>query len=312
VLGAAVLALAVLDGVSSAAAINFNISGAWQTVYHCQVGCAGTDYPDTLTLKQAPGSATVTGTDETGGPLNGTLSFNPDNSIKLTLTETDGSYTANFVVTISINGKSASWSGTLSDSNGTSGTDTGTLSAVTLGQTGEAKAVSGTVTVETPGETTFAPLSSTTVIPMGSTINATSGTVALTVAKPGGGTQTAQFYDGEFTLTQSHSGLTTETLAGGSFTTCPQAGRRELARIASAKGAPVRELWGHDSHGKFATSGRGGAATVLGTTWLTVDYCNGTLFKAVKDSISVVAFAHPSVKHRVAQGHSFFVPVSGS
>jgi hypothetical protein len=136
--------------------------------------------------------------------------------------------------------------------------------------------------------------------------------VGLTVAEPGGATQSGDFYDGEFVLTQNHSGVTTETLTGGSFSACHSATDR-LASAASAaatpKGAPVRKLWG-SAHGKFTTSGRGGAATVLGTIWLTEDYCNGTLFKAVKDSVSIVDFAHPKQKHVIQQGHSYFAPGS--
>jgi hypothetical protein len=309
---AGALAVAALAGSSSAASAP-NVSGTWSSVYDCQVGCAGGTYPDTLTLTQAQGSTTVTGTDETGGPMNGTVSSGPNNTVVLKMTETDGSYVATFDVTVSFNGGAASWSGTLSDNNGTSGTDSATLQQATLAKTGEATAVSGTVLVEQPGSSTFEPLSSTTTIPMGSTVNATNGTVAITVAESHGKSQAGDFYDGEFTLTQNSSGVATETLTGGSFSDCQSAAGR-LASAASAsstapKGSAVRELWGH-AHGKFTTKGRGGAATVLGTIWLTEDYCNGTLFKAVKDSVTVVDFAHPGKKHVIAQGHSYFAPGS--
>ncbi|HUB76941.1 MAG TPA: hypothetical protein VL977_07780 [Solirubrobacteraceae bacterium] len=305
-------AIAVIAGGSAAASLP-NVSGTWSSVYVCQSGgCAGSSYPDTLTLKQASGSSTVTGTDDIDGSLNGTLTAGSGGQAVLKMTETDGSYTADFDVTVTFNGSAASWSGTLTDSNGTSGTDTATLEQATLAKTGEAKAVSGTVLVEQPGSSTFAPLSGTSTIPMGSTVDATNGTVAITVAEPHGKTQSGDFYDGEFKLTQSHSGLTTETLSGGDFSTCTSAaGRLAHAASSSPKGQPVRELWGH-AHGKFATSGRGGAATVLGTIWLTEDYCNGTLFKAVKDSVTVVDFAHPRQKHVIAQGHSYFAPAGGS
>jgi hypothetical protein len=291
-----------------------NVTGNWDTVYHCQIGCAGQTFSDLLKLKQAAGSTTVTGTDALNGSITGTLSVNASNQITLVLKEIDGSYTANFNVTITVNGKAQSWSGTVSDSNGTSGTDTATLEGPpVLGQSGMAAVVAGTVTIETPGQTSFSALSGSSSIPMGSTIDATAGTVKLTVAKAHGkGMQTGEFYSGEFKLTQSHSGLTKETLEGGTFTPCPAGGGPRLARAASAaKGTPTRQLWGH-AHGSFSTSGRGGAATVLGTIWLTQDYCNGTLFKAVKDSITVVTFAQPHKKHHIAQGHSFFAALSGA
>ncbi len=309
---ATVLFLAT-SGRPASGAITVNVTGSWDTVYHCQAGsCAGGTYPDALKLTQAAGSASVSGTDQIGGTLTGSLSTNASNQIVLALKETDASYIATFNVTLTVNGKAEAWAGTLTDSNGTSGTDTGTLEALAVGQSGEAAAVSGSVSVETPGSTSFSPLTSSTVIPMGSTINATAGTVKLTLAKPGKGTETGEFYDGEFMINESHSGLAKETLKGGSFASCPPSGAARIASAGSgAKGAPVRQLWGH-AHGSFQTSGRGGAATVLGTIWLTEDYCNGTLFKAVKDSITVTEFAHPGRKHHIAQGHSIFVPFSGA
>jgi hypothetical protein len=319
--GVLLIALAGLLAATSisSASVNVNISGKWDSVFHD----GSANYPDVLTITQATGSDTITGTDEIQGTLSGTLSNGPSNSVVLTMTETDGSYTADFTVTITVvGGKPQSWSGTLTDSNGLSGTDTATIEGPpVLGQSGQASVVSGTVTIETPGATTFSSLSGSSSIPMGSTINATNGTVAITVATPAAktagaaaapATQSGDFYDGEFLLTQSRSGVTKETLEGGSFSACPAAGTRRLASAATAaKGTPVRQLWGH-AHGSFSTSGRGGAATVLGTIWQTVDYCNGTLFKAVKDSITVVTFAQPHTKHLIAQGHSFFAAVSGS
>jgi len=311
----ALLALLLLMTVSVASASGsasaLNLSGTWSSVYHCKTGgCAGQDFPSPPSpLFQAAGSSIVTSGD---GASTGTL-------VGHTLSLQGGSSGYSYSSTLTISADGRSWTGTLTDSNGTSGTDTGTrlggaLKVLALGKRGEAATVSGSVNFETPGQTTFAPLtSSTTVIPMGSMIDATGGTVKLTVAKAHGkGMQTGEFYSGEFKLTQSHSGLTKETLEGGSPTACTTTGARRLASTASAaKGTPTRQLWGH-AHGSFSTSGRGGAATVLGTIWLTQDYCNGTLFKAVKDSITVVNFAHPHKKHHIAQGHSFFAALSGA
>ncbi len=308
----AVAAMLVALGGSSAAA-SLNVTGVWNSTYECQVGCPGSSFPDAITLKQASGSTTVTGTDQSSATLAGTLSGNT-----LTLTLTEGSYTANFTVTISAGGNT--WSGPLKDSNGTSGTDTATLQGPpVVAQTAQAAAVSGTVSIQPPGAQTFQPLTSSTTIAMGSTINATSGTVGITVAKPGGGTSGGDFYDGEFKLTQAKSGATTEKLAGASFSVCTGAGSTGpsgtvrvagAARAAGKSTTVVRELWGH-AHGKFTTSGRAGAATVLGTIWLTEDRCDGTFFKAVKDSIFVVDFAHPGQKHTVAQGHSYLALLRG-
>ena len=59
-----------------------------------------------------------------------------------------------------------------------------------LAHTGNVAPVSGTVLVKLPGTNTFVPLSSLRQIPFGSVINATNGTVSVTTALPGGGTQT--------------------------------------------------------------------------------------------------------------------------
>ncbi|HEX2702967.1 MAG TPA: hypothetical protein VHM72_06015 [Solirubrobacteraceae bacterium] len=181
--------------------------------------------------------------------------------------------------------------------------------------------VAGTVTIKLPGSSTFTTVSSTTTVPLGSTIDASSGTVSLTFALPNGGSQTGEFYDGEFVLTQSDSGTVFETLAGSSFAGCPppphakhgKHGKHGNAHDAAAKKKPtavVRQLWGN-AHGEYTTKGRYGSASVSGTVWVTEDLCDGTLIRAIKDNVIVVAFAHPHKKHDVRQGQSYFIPAPG-
>ena len=45
-----------------------------------------------------------------------------------------------------------------------------------------------------------------------------------------------------------------------------------------------------------------------GTIWLTEDRCDGTYFKAKKDDVYVVAFAHPHHRHHLLQGQSILIP----
>ena len=45
----------------------------------------------------------------------------------------------------------------------------------------------------------------------------------------------------------------------------------------------MRHLWG-DGKGDFQTRGRGAAATVRGTIWLTEDRCDGTLVRVRRGS----------------------------
>jgi uncharacterized repeat protein (TIGR01451 family) len=184
--------------------------------------------------------------------------------------------------------------------------------------------VTGTVEVELPGTTTFVPLSQAENIPMGATINATGGTVQITTALPNGTTQTGDFYDGEFVVTQNSSGRVFATLAGGSYAGCPPAhssskgggkhhhkkGALLLAATKKSKSTVVRQLWGN-AHGDYTTKGRYGSAAVSGTIWLTQDRCDGTYFKVTKDTIVVTANAHPSKHHNLKQGQSLLVPAPG-
>ncbi len=112
---------------ASAGAAELNVSGTWNAVYHCEAGsCAGQDFPAPgVELVQAPGSTHVQNGPEVEGTLNGHT---------LTLAKTSGSYRFSETLTISADGNS--WSGPLSDSNGTSGTDTATR--VSSGGPGEA------------------------------------------------------------------------------------------------------------------------------------------------------------------------------
>jgi pimeloyl-ACP methyl ester carboxylesterase len=111
-LGGALLALSV-----PACASALNVTGTWNANYHCEAGwCAGSDFPAPgVVFEQAKGSDVVTAP---CGCFSGTLSGNV-----LTANGEEGSYTYHEVLTFAPDGKS--WSGSLSDSHETSGTDTG-------------------------------------------------------------------------------------------------------------------------------------------------------------------------------------------
>lgn len=121
--GAAMVAVPV--GVASTAPLN--VTGTWHSVFHCMTGsCAGQEKPDTLTLTQAQGSTSVSGTGGDGAMISGTLSGNT-----LVATGTRKGYMATVSVTIAENG--LSWSGRYESNQGTSGTDTATREAVPSG-----------------------------------------------------------------------------------------------------------------------------------------------------------------------------------
>ena len=132
-----------------------------------------------------------------------------------------------------------------------------------LARSGNVAPVTGTVLVRPPGAKTFLALSSLRQIPFGTTIEATHGTVSVTTALPGGGTQTGQFFDGEFILRQGRNGVVVAELTGGDFSVCPTARERShIARAGSARAQAaaagshvVRKLWAN-AHGKFSRVSR--------------------------------------------------------
>jgi TolB protein len=150
-----------------------------------------------------------------------------------------------------------------------------------LGRAGVSSLVSGRVGIRLPGRGSFASLRrSVTTLPVGTEIDATQGRLALSFARPGGGTQAATFHDGRFKIArQLPDGLVrlalTEQLAG-----CSQ------RATASVRRKKVRRLWGKGK-GRFQTTGRFAAATVRGTEWLTEDTCTATAI-AVRSGVVAV------------------------
>ncbi len=112
------LCMCVFGGLTGVASAELNVSGTWDAVYHCEHGwCAGQDFPSKGEVwVQAPGSNQVfTPTGALVGTLNG-------NQLE-THGGQAGGYEYDVVRNFSADGNS--WTGPLSDSNGSSGTDTG-------------------------------------------------------------------------------------------------------------------------------------------------------------------------------------------
>ncbi|MDP8944282.1 MAG: hypothetical protein M3N16_09220, partial [Actinomycetota bacterium] len=84
------------------------------------------------------------------------------------------------------------------------------------------------------------------------------------------------------------------------------AGLRRTARRAPA----ARRLWGRDRRGRFRTRGRNGHAVVRGTTWLTEDRCDGTLF-AVREGAIVVRPKGSRARVVLRAGGRFLAPAAG-
>jgi 6-phosphogluconolactonase (cycloisomerase 2 family) len=170
---------------------------------------------------------------------------------------------------------------------------------------------SGTVLIRVPGSRTFVPLTQAEQIPMGSLIDATHGTVTVTVAEPNGKIESAQFFDGEFELEQAKDGETTAVLAGGSFAGCPVP-KKHAARAAGkgkSKNTTIRSLWAN-AHGNFQTRGRFASGAVSGTEWRTWDECDGTYIRVTRDVV-LVTNLRTHRKTKVKQGHSIAVLAPG-
>jgi hypothetical protein len=135
------------------------------------------------------------------------------------------------------------------------------------------KRAAGTVTVTPRGGRKFK-LTKPTVIPVGSTVDTTRGTVRLVSAADAHTTQSGTFSEGAFVVTQQRDGLTDLRLVGGDFSTCP-AGNPQ-ARVSAAAAVRRRVLFG-SAHGRFRTRGRNSSATVRGTQWSVEDRCDGTV-----------------------------------
>ncbi len=127
-------------------------------------------------------------------------------------------------------------------------------------------------------------------IPVGSTIDATQGTITLETRAPDGSVQSASFTGGVFKITQAPGGTPVLTLVGGDFSVCNNAkAKRHIAAKPSAaktNHTVVRSLWG-SGHGNFQTKGRYAAATVRGTVWHTSDRCDGTNVTVARGTVTV-------------------------
>ena len=147
------------------------------------------------------------------------------------------------------------------------------LPAPTPGQDVNATPIAGDVLVKVAGTPQFVPLSVPSLVPVGSQFDATKGRVELTAARAGGITDTSQFYDGTFQVSQpTPTAIAELRLVLGDFSVCSL----PSFTAADKNKRRVRRLWG-SGKGKFRTRGRYSSATVRGTVWKTEDRCDGTL-----------------------------------
>jgi hypothetical protein len=141
----------------------------------------------------------------------------------------------------------------------------------------------GRLLVRKPGTTDFEALELGSALPMGTEVDASAGSLALTSALPGGATQTGHFGGGRFVLRQGRRGYLDLYLRGRH---CSPA-RASTAGVASAAAKSKRRLWGRDHGGRFRTHGKNSHATVRGTRWVVSDSCHGTLTRVTNGSVVV-------------------------
>ncbi len=158
-----------------------------------------------------------------------------------------------------------------------------------LGRSVSADVVSGTIRVRLPGSSGYAVLDDVGSLPLGTTIDARDGVLALSTALPGGGAQTGTFWGGTFGVRQDRgTGMTHLMVRRPAGCAVRAAGRvAESFGKKRRRRAPQNDLWGSDSGGRFSTHGANSAATVRGTRWLTVERCDGTLTRVVSGRVLV-------------------------
>ena len=142
----------------------------------------------------------------------------------------------------------------------------------------------GRVLVKQPGSDEFVELEDARSIPIGSEIDATKGAIQLeTAANTSGGSQTGEFYDGRFVVTQTAgSRPTTDLTVTGRIDKCPGTGKEDVRAAARRRG-----LWGNTRRGRYRTRGRYATATVRGTIWQTTDTCNTTTVRVRQGTVIV-------------------------
>ena len=154
----------------------------------------------------------------------------------------------------------------------------------TPAQNVNAAPVRGKVLVREPGTDRFVELSAADQLPVGTQVDTTNGAIQLTAARAGGITDTSQFFDGIFTITQAGPAALTELQLNGGDFSCV-----ESSFSLQATRRPIRRLWG-SGKGKYRTRGKYSSATVRGTIWKTEDRCDGTLTLVEEGVIAVRDF----------------------
>jgi hypothetical protein len=182
-----------------------------------------------------------------------------------------------------------------------------TLPPPVRGESVNAKPEKGSVKVKVPGSAGFVQLEKLgRHLPVGSTVDATNGTVRLASAKDKAGhEQVGHFSEGAFKIQQKKKeALTTLSLTGGGLSSCgkklPPGGSAKVTAARKKRRKLFSNVKGH-----FRTRGRNSAATVRGTEWRVTDTCAGTKTEVKRGSVTVEDLVAKKTVV-VKKGHSYF------
>ena len=188
-----------------------------------------------------------------------------------------------------------------------------------------ARDVHGDVFVKLPGRSSFAPLKGVASLPIGATVDARKGSVALISAANARRasdrrrrTAQARLAAGIFRIRQARA----RRASGRSILTDFQ-----LLSGANAEQACARSIRAHplkrivrtvsvSGIGLFRTTGGAGIATARNATWITTDRCDGTLIDVRRGKVTVRPLHHKRsiavrAGHRYLVRRPLFVPLKG-
>ncbi len=178
----------------------------------------------------------------------------------------------------------------------------GTTPTPLPGKTASVKAISGTIRVRLKGTHTFVALNALRSLPDGSEVDATHGTVLLTVASRQGGTESAEVSGGMFVIEQErNASAETHLQLSLPLTGCPKVtlahGSAATASRAKHRSGPTkRHLWVSEGGGSWGTGGRYVSTTGEGTRWLTLDECDRSEVEVAAGKVKVHDLIHNTTK----------------
>jgi hypothetical protein len=196
-----------------------------------------------------------------------------------------------------------------------------------LGQRVDVAAVSGEVFVKLPGAVTraadtslpgFVPLKGISNLPVGTTVDARQGTVALTAAtdsRPGAPVAQSKLSAAIFKIKQRRTiqirhgkrvPAPVDIALGTPPTAVTAAGCRRPGEGAPGKGI-VRTLSGTATKGTFRTLGRASTTVARNATWVVTDRCDGTLTEVGRGKVKVIDPVRRRTAH-LGPGEAYFVP----